>query len=151
MNIDVGVYNGNVDIRDFLKAIDLKVATEGYGYSREQAAEARQVLLTTRVSADVQEYIHTLPAEIRNDYKALKKALQEQYTNQDDDLDSLSMVNSCLCQRPDETLREYTNRTASIFSKYRGREELYKGLARAFHRGILNNTDGGPPGTAEWV
>jgi hypothetical protein len=34
MNIDVGVYNGNVDIRDFLKAIDLKVATEDTAGSR---------------------------------------------------------------------------------------------------------------------
>jgi hypothetical protein len=53
MSIDVGVYTGNVDIGNFLEAIDFKVATEGNGYTMEQAAQACQVLLTSRVSADV--------------------------------------------------------------------------------------------------
>jgi len=77
--------------------------------------------------------------------------LKEQYTNQDDDLDALGMEISCLCQRPEENLRDYINRTASMVSKCRGREELYRSLARAFHKGLLNNTDRGPLGTAEWI
>jgi hypothetical protein len=149
--IDVGIYNGNVDISNFLKAIDFKVATEGKGYSEEEAAQARRVLLTTRVSTEVHEYITSLPFDIQDDYEALKKALQEQYANQDEDLDALSMEISCLCQRPDETLREYINRTAAMVSKCRGREELYRSLARAFHKGILDSTGRGPLGTAEWV
>jgi len=48
MKIDVGIYNGSVDIGDFLRAIDFKVATEGKGYTEEEAAQARRVLLTTR-------------------------------------------------------------------------------------------------------
>jgi hypothetical protein len=146
MKIDVGIYNGNVDISNFLKVIDFKVATEGKGYSEEEAAQARRVLLTTRVSTEVHEYITSLPFDIQDDYDALKKALQEQYANQDEDLDALSMEISCLCQHPDETLREYINRTAAMLSKCRGREELYRCLARAFHKGILNNTDRGPLG-----
>ena len=151
MKIDVGIYNGNVDIGDFLRAIDLKVATEGKGYTEEEAAQARRVLLTTRVSTEVHEYIKSLPLEIQDDYEALKKALKEQYTNQDDDLDALGMEISCLCQRPEETLRDYIGRTASMVSKCRGWEELYRSLARAFHKGRLNNTDRGPLGTAEWI
>jgi len=151
MKIDVGIYNGSVDIGDFLRAIDFKVATEGKGYTEEEAAQARRVLLTTRVSTEIHEYINSLPFDIQDDYDALKKALKEQYTNQDDDLDALGMEISCLRQRPEESLRDYINRTASMVSKCRGREELYKSLARAFHKGLLSNTDRGPLGTAEWV
>jgi hypothetical protein len=103
------------------------------------------------VSANIQEYINSLPIEIRNDYEALKNALKEQYTNQDDSRDALSTQIFCLCQRPDETLREYINRTAAMVSKCHGREELYRNLARAFHMGILNNTDRGALATAEGV
>jgi len=151
MKIDIGVYNGNTDIGDFLRAIDFKVATEGKDYTNEEATQARRVLVTTRVSTDIHEYIASLPTEIQDDYDALKKALKEQYTNQDDDLDALGMEISCLCQRPEETLSDYINRTPSVVSTCRGREELYRSLARAFHKGLLNNTDRGPLGTAEWV
>jgi len=151
MKIDVGIYNGSVDIGDFLRAIDFTVATEGKGYTEEEAAQAHRVLLTTRVSTEVHEYINSLPFDIQDDYDALKKALKEQYTNQDDNLDALGMEISCLCQRPEESLRDYINRTASMVSKCRGREELYRSLARAFHKGLLNNLDRGPLGTAEWV
>jgi hypothetical protein len=106
-------YNGSVDIGDFLRAIDFKVATEDKGYSEEEAVHARRVLLTTPVSMEVHEYINSLPFDIQGDYDAIKKALKEQYTNQHNDLDALSMEFSCLCQRPDETLREYTNHTAT--------------------------------------
>jgi len=151
MKIDVGIYNGSVNIGDFLRAIDFKVATEGKGYTEEEAAQTRRVLLTRRVSTEVHEYINSLPFDIQDDYDALKKALKEQYTNQADDLDALGMEISCLCQRPQESLRDYINRTASMVSKYRGREELHKSLARAFRKGLLSNMDRGPLGTAEWV
>jgi len=91
MKIDVGIYNGNVDIGDFLRAIDFKVATEGKGYTEEEAPQARWVLLTMRVSTEVHEYINSLPFDIQDDYDTLKKALKEQYTNQDVDLDALGM------------------------------------------------------------
>ena len=133
------------------RAIDFKVATEGKGYTEEEAAQACRVLLTMQVSTEVHEYINSLPFDIQDDYDALKKALREQYTNQDDNLDALGMEISCLCQRLEESLRDYIKRTASMVSKCRGREELYKSLARAFHKGILSNTDRGPLGTAEWI
>jgi len=151
MKIDVGIYNGSVDIGDFLRAIDFKVATEGKGYTEEEAAQARRVLLTTRVSMEVHEYINSLTFDIQDDCDALKKALKEQYTNQDDDLDALGMEISCLCKRQEASLRDYINRTASMVSKCRGREELHRSLARAFHKGLLNNSDRGPLGTAKWV
>jgi len=126
MKIDIGIYNGSVDIGDFLRALDFKIATEGKGYTEEEAPQACQVLLTRRVSTEVHEYINSLPFDIQDYYDALKKALKEQYTNQDDDLDALRMEISCLCQRPQESLRDYINWTASMVSKYRGREELYE-------------------------
>jgi len=96
MKIDVGIYNGNVDIGDFLRAIDFKVATEGKGYTEEEAPQARWVLLTMRVSTEVHEYINSLLFGIQDDYDTLKNALKEQYTNQDDDLDALRMeIRAC--------------------------------------------------------
>jgi len=58
---------------------------------------------------------------------------------------------SCLCQRPKESLRDYINWTASMVSKCQGREEFYKSLDRAFHKGLPSNADRGPLRTAEWV
>jgi hypothetical protein len=99
IKIDIGIYNGNVDISNFLKAIDFKVTTEGKGYSEEEAAEAHRILLTTQMSTEVLEYITSLPFDIQDDYDMLKKILLQHYTNQDEDLDALSMEISCLCQR----------------------------------------------------
>ena len=151
MRIDIGTYNGSTDVRDFLRAIEFKVETEGAGYTKEQAARAHRVLLTTRVSSDIHEYITSLPAAIQDDYEDLRQALQEQYSTPEDDLDTLGMEISCLCQRSDETLREYVDRTVSMVSKCRGREDLYLSLVRAFQKGIQDATARGPLGTAEWV
>jgi len=151
MRIDIGIYNGSTDVKDFLRAIEFKVETEGAGYTEEQAARARRVLLTTRVSSDIHEYITSLPTAIQDDYGALKQALQEQYSTPEDDLDTLGMEISCLCQLPDEKLREYVDRTTSMVSKCRGREDLYLSLARAFQRDIQDATARGPLATAEWV
>ena len=96
MKSDIGIYNGNTDIGDFLRAIDFKVAMVGNGYTSEEAAQARRVLLTTRVSTEIHEYMTSLPTEIQDNYEALKQALKELYTNQDDDLDALGMEISCL-------------------------------------------------------
>jgi len=80
MRIDIGIYNGSTDVKDFLSAIEFKVETEGAGYTEEQAARARRALLTMRVSSDIHKYITCLPATIQDDYGALKQALQEQYS-----------------------------------------------------------------------
>ena len=67
MKIDVGAYNGSVDIGDFLGATDFKLATEGKGYTNKEAAQARRVLLNTQVSAEIDEYINSLPTDIQDD------------------------------------------------------------------------------------
>jgi len=114
LRIDIGIYNGTTDIRDFLRAIEFKVETEGAGYTEEQATRAHRVLLTTRVSSNIHEYITSLPVAIQDNYETLKQALHEQHSTPEDDLNTLGMEISYLYQRLDKTLREYVDWMASI-------------------------------------